>query len=1137
MSPTAIVSTIVLGAVALIVAAITMFVQKKTQAGIDRTSGPSQGGQGAARAAGGDGDADPLIREASARLAQSKAGAGVANLPMIFVIGDKGTAKTSTILNSGLDPELLAGQVYQDNAVAPTRAANIFFARGTVFVEAGGALMANPQSWKALVKKLQPSRLKSMGTSGQAPRGVMLCFDLETFTRAGAAEAIANATRYLQARLGEISEILGISYPVYVLFTRADRIPFFAEFVRNLNPEEAGQVVGATVPIRAAADGGVYSEEETQRLALAFNQLFHSFCDHRLLLLPREGDAAKLPQAYEFPREFQKLRNSLVQFLVDVCRPSQLRAGPFLRGFYFSGVRPVAAAEAPVASLVAPTTAAERGGEQAEVGGATRMFRAGFQAEQKARQGVAEAGGGAGRRVPQWLFLGHLFNDVVLADANARAASGSSTKTSLVKRIMLSSAAAICLIYSCLLAWSYFGNRDLEQESLAASRGIAAGEGAGGAVPGIDSLQKLETVRQSLAKLTAYERDGAPFSLRWGLYKGSEILPDVRKIYYARFRQLLFGSTQAQMLTSLQRSPAAPGPADDYGPPYDTLKTYLLTTSEWKRSSDAGLQSFLASKLDAKWIGIREGEIGKERLDLAKRQFDFYASDLHNGNPYSAMADDGAVRRARVYLSQFSGLERVYQGLLSMADKQFPPVSFNQKFPGTVTVLTSSEPVRGAFTKDGAKAVQDAIRKQNFAGEEWVLGPYKGQMPDKAAMEKGLLDRYSADYVAQWRSVLKKSNVNHYAGLKDASTKLTLLTGSGAPLLALFWWTSQNTCVDVPGVADKFKAPQGVVPCPNAQLYIVDANRPYNSGLQALQQSVDRAADPSSNKEDSSRAMRDSGQSATLTARQLGASFPPDPEAQIDQRSLELLLQPIKYLDGMVSSDLKGSGQSFCSAFNQATLHKFPFDSQAKDEVKLDELGALLQPKSGKLWVYYESSLKSVLQCSNGDCSASGGSPLSPGFASFIGNLMKFSRAIYGDSGADMNYQYSLTPQKSDLIDEFDVTINGALSKLKGGTQHSYVWPGSGARNFELDLRLAGGGLPQQAKIYDGPWAVFRFFADADKTTGNVFSWSVTSGRDQQPTRINGRPLTYDFNVGTNGPAVFSKEFLSKLKCVVPVAR
>jgi len=1076
-----------------------------------------------------DGEADDLIRAASARLAQSKAGAGVANLPMIFIVGDKNTAKTSTILNSGLDPELLAGQVYQDNAVAPTRAANIFFARNTVLVEAGGALMANPQAWTSLVKKLAPSRLKSMGASGQAPRGVLLCFDLETFTRSGAAEAIVNATRYLQARLGEISEILGISYPVYVLFTRADRLPFFAEFVRNLNAEEAGQVVGATVPIKLSA-GGVYAEEETQRLTWAFNLLFHSFCDHRLLLLPREGDATKLPQAYEFPREFRKLRNSLVQFLVDVCRPSQLRAGPFLRGFYFSGVRPVAAAEAPQ-PLVAPSAPEPA----AEVGGATRMFRAGFQAEQKAKQAVAQ-GPGAGKRVPQWLFLGHLFNDVILADANGRAASGSSTKTSLVKRVLIGSVAGLCLFYSALLVWSYVGNRALEEDVLTAARAIPAGDGSGSAVPSIDSLQKLDGVRQNLAKLTAWEHGGAPLSLRFGLYKGSEILPDVRKVYYAKFRQLLFGATQGQMLGALQRSPTAPSPTDEYGPAYDTLKAYLLTSSEWKRSSDAGLQSFLGSKLDARWVNGREGEIGKERLDLAKAQFDFYASDLHNGNPYAPTADDAAVRRSRIYLSQFSGLERVYQSLLGMADKQFPPVSFNQKFPGTGATVASVEPVRGAFTKDGAKIVQDAIRKQNFAGEEWVLGSYLGNMPDKASMEKGLMDRYSADYIAQWRSVLKKSNVNRYGGLKDASNKLNTLTGSTAPLLALFWWTSQNTCVDVPGVKDKFTAPQAVVPCPSTQMYIVDANRPYNSGLQALQQAVDRAADPQANKEDAAHALRDAGQSATLTARQLGAAFPPDTEAQMDQRSLELLLQPIKYLDGMVSSDLKGAGQNFCASFNQATLRKFPFDPMAKDEASLEELGALLQPKSGKLWVFYEGSLKSVMTCATGECQASGSTPLNPGFPQFIGNLMKFSRAIYGEAGTDMNYQYTLTPQKSDLVEQFEVTVNGDTSKLKGGASHTFSWPGGGTRNFRLALRLAGG-TTTEASSYDGPWSIFRFFSQADHATATGFNWIVTSGRDQQPQKINGKPLIYDFNVTTNGPAVFSKEFLSKLRCVVPVSR
>jgi len=186
-----------------------------------------------------------------------------------------------------------------------------------------------------------------------------------------------------------------------------------------------------------------------------------------------------------------------------------------------------------------------------------------------------------------------------------------------MKRILLAAAPLCCLIYCALMTWSFFGNRALQEEIL---------------TPPIDSLESLETLRQSLARLTAYERDGPPLRLRFGLYKGSEILPDVRKIYYAKFRQLLFGATEARMLESLKGAPA-----------YDVLKAYLLTTSEWQRSSDAGLRSFLGSELDA----LSE----KGRLDLAQRQFDFYASDLPNGNPYPALADAGAVARARAFLS------------------------------------------------------------------------------------------------------------------------------------------------------------------------------------------------------------------------------------------------------------------------------------------------------------------------------------------------------------------------------------------------------------------------------------------------------------------------------------------------------
>ncbi|MGA9623225.1 MAG: hypothetical protein WBQ65_02050, partial [Bryobacteraceae bacterium] len=93
---------------------------------------------------GPDDEIDSLVRDAEGRLASSNLaqGAKLSNLPVVFVIGEPGSTKTSTLLNSGLDPELLAGNVYQDNAVAPTRVANIWFARGMVFVEAGGKLLS-----------------------------------------------------------------------------------------------------------------------------------------------------------------------------------------------------------------------------------------------------------------------------------------------------------------------------------------------------------------------------------------------------------------------------------------------------------------------------------------------------------------------------------------------------------------------------------------------------------------------------------------------------------------------------------------------------------------------------------------------------------------------------------------------------------------------------------------------------------------------------------------------------------------------------------------------------------------------------------------------------------------------------------
>ncbi len=316
---------------------------------LSRKAAAEEGASDASMPAGATTEVDLLVRDAVRKLKSSTMGRGASlkNLPLIFLVGDPASAKTTTIIHSALDPELLAGQVYQDNAVLPTRVANFWYTRQAVFLDGGGSLFSQPDIWKRLVRLVQPGQVASAGKQQQAPRAAIVCFDCESFFRQGANEATLSAARRLGTRLLEISQLLGISFPIYVLFTKADRIggradggSLFLDYVAGLTKDETSQVLGATLPVRSLQATGVYAEEETRRLEKAFDELFYSLAEKRIDLLAGADQVEKLPGINEFARELRKVRPLLVQFLVDLARPSQLNVNPFLRGFSFSGVRP-----------------------------------------------------------------------------------------------------------------------------------------------------------------------------------------------------------------------------------------------------------------------------------------------------------------------------------------------------------------------------------------------------------------------------------------------------------------------------------------------------------------------------------------------------------------------------------------------------------------------------------------------------------------------------------------------------------------------------------------------------------------------------------------------------------------------------
>jgi type VI secretion system protein ImpL len=1097
--------------------------------------------KGGSNATGGhidkDEEIDALVREAENRIAASNLakGAKLMNLPLVFVIGDTGSTKTSTILNSGLDPELLAGNIYQDKNVLPTRLANIWFARGMVFVEAGGKLLSEPQRWMRLLQRLRPGRMASAVRGEQAPRAAILCFDAENFVRAGSADAITVAARTLQKRLAEISEQCGISFPVYVLFTKMNRIAFFEEFIRNLNADEAGQVMGATLPLKLKNTAGIYAEEENKRLSAAFDEIFYSLADHRVFLLPRENDPQKLAGAYEFPREFRKLRNGLVQFLIDLCRPSQLTASPFLRGFYFSGVRPVFVQDTPAAAP-RPSAAEQRSPFDA-AGGATGIFRTNMASA--APVPLASAGTGS-RKVPQWVFLGHLFASVILNDKTALTASGSSTKASMVQRVLLAVAAALFLIFSLGFTISFIRNKSLENEVLNAVSGIPAGEASGKNLPTRDALQKLETLRESLVKLTTYKEEGAPFWMRWFLYTGSDLYPTTRRLYYSRFNQLLFLQTQGKMIADLSMLAIPPGPSDDYARTYDMLKAYLITTSESKRST-----RWLSQALVSRWPSGRDV---KDLLPLAVKQFDFYSDDLARSNPFSEKNDTSAIDRARRHLSKFSGIEQIYQFMLSDASRRAKKINFNEQFPGSAEVVVNTIDIPGAFTREGWKTMQENLAKADkfFGGERWVLGDYASTQPDTAKLQEELSNRYTSDYLGKWREFMQNSRVVRYNGLPDAVKKLNTLSGAQTPLMALFWLAAQNTAVGSPKLTEAFDSVQKVVPPPATTVqYVWPTNQEYMGSLASLQTAISQAAE-TSGPPDPNRALpvRQSADAARNIVKKMGYTFKIDPEAHLETITTKLLEAPIIYADeltkGMGAGEINAKARRLCSAF-AALSRKFPFNPTADAEVTIQELNGIFKPGTGQLWAFYNESLQSYLPKQGAQYVAipAGGIQLTPAFVSFFNAAARFSDALYPAGASDPSLRYSLAPQRSEQIKEMSVAIDGQTNK--GSGPKPYIWTGNPNHSLLISAKLSGG--PDfEFQNRTGAWALFRFFADADRWTqsgtGYLLEWVVRQGREGRPVMVGGKELTYRFIVDTGGTApVFQKEFFNNMRCVSQAAR
>ena len=1053
-------------------------------------------------------DLGGLVGEAVRRLKQSTLGRGsnLGSLPMVYVLGDSGSTKTTVLIHSALEPELLAGQVYRDNNVLPTTSANLWYTRQAIFVDPAGSMMAQADRWKKLVRLLAPARFSAaFGKKTQAPRAAIVCFDCETFLQPGASESSISAARRMSTRLQEVSQLLGISFPVYVLFTRLDRISFFTEFVRGMSKDEVAEVLGATLPLRSGG-AGVYADEETRRLTKAFDEIFYSLAERRIALLPREHDADKLPAIYEFPREIKKLRTLLVQFMVDLARPSQLGTNPFLRGFYFTGVRPVV-----VDDVVAAPVAAMQAQEQ-DLGGATQIFRS-LGSQAAAQVPVAGRGMGA-RRMPQWCFLTSLFNDVLVKDRVALAASGTSSRVNLLRRIALAAALLLALVLGIGFAVSFFGNRALQTRVRDAMGALKTLEMNPTQPATAGDLRKLDNLRAELVKLSDWEANGAPWSMRWGLYTGHEVYRDAMPFYFDRFNRLLFAETQKRIIESmsvLADNPPPNAPNDAYLKTYNELKAYLITTSYHEKSTP----EFLTPVLMNHWVADRD--IDKERKDLATNQFDFYATELARKNWLGSGNSPTLITHTQGFLKGFTGLDRFYGQLLAKVPNSREQ-NFNETYPNSLGVIASGHKVKGAFTRSGYLFVQQALlNPSEMGGEEWVLGPAAAQGVDQVALRQNLTARYNQDFVKEWNIVLKTSSFTGYSSYLDADKKLGKLTDPASPQMELLYFISHNVDVAPQEVKAPFAAVEAVedpgpADKPPAK-YIGKATEDYVRALGNLEAAIHGLAQSPGGAPDPTllAAAATAEGSASTAVTTVITSVPVDSQFANEKQVRRVLQEPITAIDALLRrgpADMaNGAGRGFCAAFNDMT-GKYPFNPNSVQDLPVDQLYSVF---AGDAWKKLTEGIKPLVLKVGSGYAENPTAQVKPSanFLRFLNHMQALSDVLYPTGSTPPHFSYTLKQLPSNLE---GVEVKIADKKLSGdGAQETFVWTGAPEN---IDVAKNGDTLDSAG----GPWAVFRFVARAHHLGGNNLEW-VIENNGRPVVLPNGKVKSYDFQLQVAGGA------------------
>ncbi|WP_035055130.1 type VI secretion system membrane subunit TssM [Andreprevotia chitinilytica] len=454
----------------------------------------------------------------SSKIGKARGTAALYELPWYMIIGHPAAGKSSAILQSGLTFPFSDKNGVQ--GVGGTRNCDWFFATEGVLLDTAGRYATQSEDrveWIEFLKLLKRHRSK-------APvNGILVAISLPELAQHHS-EGFAIYARQIRERIHEIEATFGLQVPIYLVFTKLDLLGGFAQFFADATEEERNRVWGATLTHDQGSGFNIGRAVGLQFEAM-YRGIQHIGEDK---LANNRGNAAR-PALFAFPIEFHALKQGICRFVELLHEDDPYHAKPLLRGFYFSS---------------ALQEGIPRIGAAVRVSNQFDLSRSGFETPQ-AQSSYS-------------YFLRDLFREVIFPDQHliTRQTKPSGSRWRLAG--LAAGLTALALLVG-MTTWSYIGNQKLIT-AVDADRTQARKLASNG--PLYDRLQSLATLQTRIEELEHYRKDGHPWQIGVGLYRGAELEKSLRKEYFDGVRKLMLEPVKADLEGTLkQLASAAPEPA------------------------------------------------------------------------------------------------------------------------------------------------------------------------------------------------------------------------------------------------------------------------------------------------------------------------------------------------------------------------------------------------------------------------------------------------------------------------------------------------------------------------------------------------------------------------------------------------